>query len=122
MLARVHSCAVIGLDGVVVEVEVDTHGGLPKTTIVGLPYAAVNESLARAQSFEPFGDVHASAGTAATSYGYTGEWTDATGLVHLRARYLNTGVGRFTSRDTWEGDYNRPLLGLYLFGGSIRIC
>jgi RHS repeat-associated protein len=41
--------------------------------------------------------VHASAGTAATSYGYTGEWTDGTGLVHLRARYLNTGVARFTS-------------------------
>jgi len=38
MLARVFSCAVIGLDSVVVpEVEVDTGGGLPKMVIVGLP-------------------------------------------------------------------------------------
>jgi len=40
MLARVYSCAVIGLDGVVVEVEVDTGQGLPKIIIVGLPDTA----------------------------------------------------------------------------------
>jgi magnesium chelatase family protein len=50
MLARVLSCAVIGLDGVVVEVEVDTGGGLPKMVIVGLPDAAVQESRERVQS------------------------------------------------------------------------
>ena len=50
MLARVFSCAVIGLDGVVVEVEVDTMGGLPKMTIVGLPDAAVQESRERVES------------------------------------------------------------------------
>ena len=50
MLATVNSCAVIGLDGVVVEVEVDTGGGLPKMVIVGLPDAAVQESRERVQS------------------------------------------------------------------------
>jgi magnesium chelatase family protein len=35
MLARVYSCAVIGLDGVVVEVEVDTSNGLPAIVMVG---------------------------------------------------------------------------------------
>jgi magnesium chelatase family protein len=50
MLARVFSCAVIGLDGVVVEVEVDTGGGLPKMVIVGLPDTAVQESRERVQS------------------------------------------------------------------------
>lgn len=50
MLARVYSCAVIGLDGVVVEVEVDTRQGLPKTIIVGLPDTAVQESRERVQS------------------------------------------------------------------------
>lgn len=50
MLARVHSCAVIGLDGVIVEVEVDTGGGLPKMVIVGLPDAAVQESRERVKS------------------------------------------------------------------------
>jgi magnesium chelatase family protein len=47
MLARVHSCAVIGLDGVIVEVEVDTGQGLPSIIIVGLPDAAVQESRER---------------------------------------------------------------------------
>jgi magnesium chelatase family protein len=50
MLARVFSCAVIGLDGVVVEVEVDTGLGLPGMTIVGLPDAAVQESRERVQA------------------------------------------------------------------------
>ncbi len=50
MLARVQSCAVIGLDGVIVEVEVDTRAGLPKTVVVGLPDAAVQESRERVQS------------------------------------------------------------------------
>jgi magnesium chelatase family protein len=50
MLARVFSCAVIGLDGVIVEVEVDTGQGLPGMTIVGLPDAAVQESRERVQA------------------------------------------------------------------------
>jgi magnesium chelatase family protein len=35
MLARVFSCAVIGLEGVIVEVEVDTGDGLPSMVING---------------------------------------------------------------------------------------
>jgi magnesium chelatase family protein len=50
MLARVFSCAVIGLDGVIVEVEVDTGQGLPGMTIVGLPDTAVQESRERVQA------------------------------------------------------------------------
>jgi magnesium chelatase family protein len=50
MLARVFSCAVIGLEGVIVEVEVDTGPGLPKMVIVGLPDAAVQESRERVRS------------------------------------------------------------------------
>ena len=50
MLARVYSCAVIGLEGVIVEVEVDTTQGLPGTDIVGLPDKAVQESRSRVQS------------------------------------------------------------------------
>ena len=50
MLARVFSCAVIGLEGVVVEVEVDSGLGLPGMTIVGLPDAAVQESRERVQA------------------------------------------------------------------------
>jgi magnesium chelatase family protein len=52
MLARVFSCAVIGLDGVIVEVEMDTGGGngLPGVVIVGLPDASVQESRERVLS------------------------------------------------------------------------
>jgi magnesium chelatase family protein len=50
MLARVHSCAVIGLEGVIVEVEVVTGQGLPGMTIVGLPDVAVQESRERVQA------------------------------------------------------------------------
>ncbi|MEW6092391.1 MAG: YifB family Mg chelatase-like AAA ATPase [Chloroflexota bacterium] len=50
MLARVYSCAIIGLDGVVVEVEVDYTQGVPGMTVVGLPDAAVQESRERVQA------------------------------------------------------------------------
>ncbi len=50
MLARIFSCGVIGLEGVVIEVEVDTSNGQPKVLIVGLPDAAVQESRERVQS------------------------------------------------------------------------
>lgn len=30
-------------------------------------------------------------------------------MLFLRARYYNPADGRFQSRDTWSGDYNRPL-------------
>ena len=50
MLARVFSCAVIGLEGVIVEVEVDYTNGLPGMTIVGLPDTAIQESRERVQA------------------------------------------------------------------------
>jgi magnesium chelatase family protein len=50
MLVRVFSCAVIGLDGVIIEVEVDYTNGLPGMTIVGLPDAAVQESRERVRT------------------------------------------------------------------------
>ena len=50
MLAKVHTAAVVGLEGAIVEVEVDTSRGLPSFTIVGLPDAAVQESRERVQA------------------------------------------------------------------------
>jgi len=51
MLAKVLSGAVVGLDGVLVDVEVDIQGqGLPSFTIVGLPDKAVEESRERVRS------------------------------------------------------------------------
>ncbi len=52
MLARVHACAIVGLDGYIVDVEVDFNprAGLPTFTIVGLPDAAVKESRERVRA------------------------------------------------------------------------
>jgi len=51
MLAKVNSCAVIGLDGEIIEVEVDiSNQGLPAFNIVGLPDTAVQEARERVRS------------------------------------------------------------------------
>ena len=50
MLARALSCAVVGLDSALVEVEVDLSQGLPAFTIVGLPDTAVNEAKERVRA------------------------------------------------------------------------
>ncbi len=50
MLARVLSCAVVGLDGALVEVEVDISTGLPSFQVVGLPDKAVQEARERVRS------------------------------------------------------------------------
>jgi len=50
MLAMVQSCAVVGLDGALVQVEVDLAQGLPSFTIVGLPDASVNEAKERVRA------------------------------------------------------------------------
>lgn len=50
MLARVHSCAVLGIEGFPVIVDVDNHPGSNKFFMVGLPDLAVKESRERVGS------------------------------------------------------------------------
>ncbi|OHB60591.1 MAG: ATP-dependent protease [Planctomycetes bacterium RBG_13_46_10] len=50
MLAKVLSSAVLGIDGYIVEVEVDIAGGLPSFSTVGLPEGAVRESKDRVKA------------------------------------------------------------------------
>ena len=73
----------------------------------------VNKEITLARSYESYGDVLDKTGSGASMYGFTGEQTDAYNdyfnLIYLRARYYAPGQGRFISRDTWGGDYNRPL-------------
>src|SRR5262249_18311921 len=47
MLAKLNTFALVGIDAVPVEVEVDASPGLPKTVLVGLPEMAVKESTHR---------------------------------------------------------------------------
>jgi len=50
MPAKVYSASLVGLDAAPIEVETDISGGLPKTIIVGLPDAAVQEAKERVKS------------------------------------------------------------------------
>ena len=50
MFVKVKSAALSGLKGYIVDVEVDTHKGLPGQSIVGLPDAAVKESRDRVKA------------------------------------------------------------------------
>jgi magnesium chelatase family protein len=50
MLAKALSCAVVGLESALVEVEVDLSPGLPHFQIVGLPDAAVQEARERVRA------------------------------------------------------------------------
>ena len=50
MLAKALTSAVVGLDGALVEVEVDVGAGLPAFNIVGLPDAAVQEARERVRT------------------------------------------------------------------------
>src|SRR5262245_19413305 len=47
MLAKLSTYALVGIEAVPVEVEVDAAPGLPKTVLVGLPELAVKESIHR---------------------------------------------------------------------------
>jgi RHS repeat-associated protein len=64
--------------------------------------------LTLAKSYDPYGNVVSSSGAGQTVYGYTGE-VQSNGLLHLRARDYVSQLGRFTSRDTWEGINSKPL-------------
>ncbi len=49
-VAKIFSCATVGLDSYLVEVEVDIGAGLPSFTIVGLPDKAIEESKERVRA------------------------------------------------------------------------
>jgi len=67
-----------------------------------------NGTLVYRQNFDPFGNLIGSEGDGGSSYGYAGEWTDSTGLQHLRARYYAPQQGRFTSTDPFPGMMTQP--------------
>jgi RHS repeat-associated protein len=60
------------------------------------------------ESYEPYGKLLSSSGSATSIFAYAGEQADSSGLIYLRARYMNPTLGIFTSRDPWSGDQLRP--------------
>ena len=69
------------------------------------------------RNYDPFGKTEQTVGMSQTDYGFTGEFTDPTGLVYLRARHYSPEIGRFLTRDTWDGDNTNPQsLNRYSYG------
>jgi len=76
----------------------------------------VSPSVGQSAAYEPFGNTLASGGEAHSTYGFTGEASDRTELLYLRARYLSTPTGRFVARDLSAGTDRLPItLNKYIY-------
>ena len=49
------------------------------------------------------------------AFGFTGEYTDHTGLLHLRARQYDPALGRFLSTDPVAPPLADPYIGAYVY-------
>ncbi|MCD4687448.1 MAG: hypothetical protein K8S97_16075 [Anaerolineae bacterium] len=65
-------------------------------------------SVDSVQSYAPYG-AELEAGIFGSPFTFTGEQTDANGLVYLRARYYHPDLGVFPSLDPVEGDIGRAM-------------
>ncbi len=69
-----------------------------------------NGAVTYASTYDPYGVTTQTYGASQTAYGYTGEYTDSyIKLNYLRSRWYDPASGRFQTKDSWQGDYNRPL-------------
>ena len=69
-----------------------------------------NAAISDTYAYDAFGTLLASTGGTANDYLYAGEQYDPTlALYFLRARYLNTGTGRFWTRDSFAGNNSDPV-------------
>ncbi len=76
-----------------------------------------NSTITDTYVYDSYGNLVSSTGSTSNNYRYTGEQWDADlGMYYLRARYYQPSVGRFWTRDTYEGDSSDPLsLHRYLY-------
>ncbi|HEY6388091.1 MAG TPA: RHS repeat-associated core domain-containing protein [Candidatus Acidoferrum sp.] len=91
----------------------DGHGSVRAMTD---PSGAVTDTY----DYDAFGNLIHSTGTTPNNYLFAGEQFDPDlALYYNRARYLNTNVGRFATRDFFEGNSRLPLsLHTYLYGNA----
>ncbi len=69
-----------------------------------------NAHVTYTRAYDPYGVVTQASGTSQTAYGYTNEYADSyIKFIYLRSRWYDPASGRFTARDSWQGDYNRPI-------------
>ncbi|MDY4079008.1 MAG: RHS repeat-associated core domain-containing protein, partial [Clostridium sp.] len=71
-------------------------------------------------SYDAFGNLINSTGTTKNNYLFAGEEKDnTTGYYYLRARYMDTTTGRFTSMDSYLGSVDDPVsLHKYLYANA----
>ncbi len=79
-----------------------------------------NRYIVASYDYDAFGSLIDSTGNAENQYLFAGEQFDNNlDEYYLRQRYYNQSVGRFTRRDTYEGDINSPFsLHKYLYGNA----
>ncbi|RIE03934.1 polymorphic toxin-type HINT domain-containing protein [Cohnella faecalis] len=67
--------------------------------------------------YDEWGNIDTQSETVDNMFKYAGEMYDKeTGLYYLRARYYDPSIGRFISKDSYEGDLANPLtLNLYTY-------
>ena len=91
------------------------------TDVAGSIRGLTDESgnVTDAYVFDSFGNLTESTGTTENSYGFQGEEQDSTGLIYLRARYMDPETGRFLSMDTYGGSLTDTVSqNRYLFANS----
>jgi RHS repeat-associated protein len=103
--------------GIAAQQDPDTTWYWPLTNGLGSVRQVMDSGLdvIHSQHFAPYGEVWGASGTAPTDFGFTGEPVDPNGLVHLRARYYDPGLGVFPSLDPAEGGL-QDVLGLNRYG------
>ena len=67
-----------------------------------------NGEITYASAYDPYGVTTSTIGSSQSMYGYTNEYTSH-GLVYLRSRMYSPSIGRFQTKDSWLGNYSRPL-------------
>ena len=82
------------------------------TDLTGSPVLYVDTAGATSglTHYDPYGAPRPGS-SASVGIGFAGEYRDATGLVHLRARSYDPLLGRFTGRDTFAGVASAPQTG-----------
>jgi RHS repeat-associated protein len=72
--------------------------------------ADANGEITFARGYDPYGVVTYTTGASQTEFGFTGEQYDTyIKLIYLRSRLYSPYTGRFLTKDSWLGDYNKPL-------------
>ena len=79
---------------------------LPDPLMSSRQLADAGAEVALSRSCQPFGTLLASSGNGVSTFRFTGEQSDGTGLVYLRARYYDAGTGRFLAADPSRSEAN----------------